>query len=69
MYQPSSFFNFCNTILLLMLLAFYQLAVRSRVAPDPFSEWSLLHYYSHDSNGERLTQYIYLSSQHNRRVS
>ena len=40
-----------------------QLAVRSRVAPDPdpqpFSEWCLLHYYSHDSNGERLTQYIY----------
>ena len=38
-----------------------QLAVRSRVAPDsdpapqPFSEWSLLHYYSHDYNGE----YIY----------
>ena len=34
-----------------------QLAVRSRVAPDPdpqpFSEWCLLHYYSHDSNGER----------------
>ena len=38
-----------------------QLAVRSaRVAPDsdpapqPFSEWSLLHYYSHDSNGEYI---------------
>ena len=38
-----------------------QLAVRSRVAPNPqpFSEWCLLHYYSHDSNGERLTWYIY----------
>ena len=32
-----------------------QLAVRSRVALVPFSEWSLLHYYSHDYNGERLT--------------
>ena len=33
-----------------------QLAVRSRDPAQPFSEWSLLHYYSHDYNGER---YIY----------
>ena len=38
-----------------------QLAVRSRVASaQPFSEWSLLHYYSHDYNGERLTSTQYI---------